>query len=46
MGLKDKVHTQAKLIAVLKKKALGEYFAEAIEEAVKRDKKLLEELSK
>jgi hypothetical protein len=46
IGLKEKVHTQAKLISVLKKIPLGVYFEKAIEEAIEKDKKLLEELSK
>jgi hypothetical protein len=41
--LKDDVHTKAKLIAVLTGTPLGKYFEKAIEDAVKRDKKLLEE---
>ena len=46
IGLPDDVHTKAKLLAVLKKKPLGKYFEDAIEEAVKKDKKLLEEVVK
>ena len=46
IGLKDKVHTQAKIIATLKKIPLGEYFEKAIEDAIKKDKKVLEELLK
>ena len=44
--LKEKVHTQAKIIAALQKKNLADYLAKAIEDAVKKDKKLLEELLK
>lgn len=44
--LKENVHTQAKILAALKKEALSEYLARAIEAAVKKDKKLLEELFK
>ena len=44
--LKPDIHTQAKLIAVLKKMPLGKYLEKAIEEAVKKDKKLLEEAAK
>jgi predicted HicB family RNase H-like nuclease len=44
--LKESTHTQAKLIAVLTKTALGKYLEKAIEDAVKRDKKLLEEVAK
>ena len=46
IGLSDDVHTQAKLIAVLKKTPLGKYMESAIAEAVKKDKKLLEEAAK
>jgi len=46
IGLEDKAHTQAKIIATLKKVPLGEYFEKAIEEAIKKDKKVLEELLK
>ncbi len=44
IGLKEDLHTQAKLIAVLKKIPLGEYLEKAIEDAVKKDKKALEEV--
>ena len=46
IGLEDKTHTQAKIIATIKKVPLGEYFKKAVEEAVKKDKKVLEELLK
>lgn len=46
IGLKEKVHTQAKVIAVLKKIPLSKYLEEAIEASVEKDKKLLEEVSK
>ncbi len=46
IGLKQEVHTQAKLIAVLKKMPLGKYLEKAIEDGVKKDKKLLEEAVK
>ena len=46
IGLKEDIHTQAKLIAVLKRMPLGKYLEKAIEEAVRRDKKLLEEVAK
>ena len=44
--LKDDTHTKAKLIAVLTGTALGKYFEKAIEEQVKKDKKLLEEVAR
>ena len=46
IGLDEKIHTQAKIVSALKKIPLGEYFEKAIEEAVKKDKNLLEELLK
>ena len=46
IGLEDKVHTQAKIISTLKKIPLGKYFEQAIEEAVKKDKKIVEEMLK
>ena len=44
--LKPEIHTRAKLIAVLTGIQLGKYLEKAIEEAVKKDKKLLEEAVK
>lgn len=41
--LKQEIHTKAKLIAVLTGTPLGKYLEKAIEEAVKKDKKLLQE---
>ncbi|MBN2453947.1 hypothetical protein JXB11_00210 [Candidatus Woesearchaeota archaeon] len=46
IGLSEDLHTQAKLIAVLTKTKLGRYFEKAIQDAVKRDKRLLEEVAK
>ncbi|MBI4438373.1 hypothetical protein HY640_00405 [Candidatus Woesearchaeota archaeon] len=46
IGLREKVHTQAKVISVLKKIPLSRYLEEAIEAAVEKDRKLLEEVSK
>jgi predicted HicB family RNase H-like nuclease len=46
IGLKEKIHTQAKIISALKKIPLGKYFEKAIEDAVEKDKKLLEEILK
>ena len=46
IGLDEKIHTQAKIIATLQKIPLGEYFEKAIEDAIKKDKKILEELIK
>lgn len=46
IGLEEKTHTQAKIIATIKKIPLGKYFQKAIEEAVKKDKSILEELFK
>jgi len=44
--LSDDAHTKAKVISVLNNITLNEYFEQAIEEAIKRDKKLLEALKK
>ena len=44
--LPEHIHTQAKTLAALKKTLLSEYLVHAIEEAVKKDKKLLEDLFK
>jgi len=46
IGLEEKVHTQAKIISAIKKIPLGMYFEQAIDEAVKKDKKVVEELLK
>jgi hypothetical protein len=46
IGLEEAVHTQAKLIAVLTKVNLEDYLKKAVEDAVKRDKKLLEEVAR
>ena len=46
IGLKEKTHTQSKLISILKKIPLGKYLEEAIEEAIEKDKKLLEKITK
>ena len=44
--LRDDTHTKAKLIAVLTGTPLGAYFQKAIDDAVKRDRKLLEEVAR
>ena len=46
IGLKDKVHAHAKIISTLKKIPLGKYLEKAIEDAVEKDKGILEELLK
>ena len=46
IGLDEKTHTQAKIIATIKKIPLGEFFEKAIKEAVEKDKTILEELLK
>jgi predicted HicB family RNase H-like nuclease len=45
IGLKDKTHTQAKLIAVLKGMTMNEYFEKAIDESIERDKELIKKVS-
>ena len=42
--LKEKNHTLAKLISALKKVTLNEYFEEAIEKAIEKDKDLIKKL--
>ena len=44
--LDEEIHTKAKIISVLKNITLNEYFEKAIEEAVSKDKKILDELKK
>lgn len=46
IGLKEKIHAQAKIIATLKKIPLNRYLELAIEGAVENDKHLLEDLLK
>jgi len=46
IGLDEKIHTQAKIISAIKKIPLGKYFEKAIEEAIKKDKKVVEEMLK
>ncbi|HLD87620.1 MAG TPA: hypothetical protein VJB12_06185 [Candidatus Nanoarchaeia archaeon] len=46
IGLQDKVHAQAKIIATVKKISLQDYLAIAIEKLVQEDKKFIEELLK
>ena len=46
IGLKEKVHTQAKVISALKKMPLSKYLEKAIEDAIEKDKKILEDLVK
>jgi predicted HicB family RNase H-like nuclease len=46
IGLKDKIHAQAKIISTLKKIPLGKFLEKAIEDAVQKEKHVLEELLK
>ncbi|MCP3686337.1 MAG: hypothetical protein GY861_27145 [bacterium] len=46
IGLKEDLHTQAKVISVLKGVPLGKYLEKAIEEAVKKDKAMIDEVTK
>ena len=46
IGLKEKVHAQAKIIATIKKIPLNKFLEEAIEKAVQENRKLLEDLLK
>jgi predicted HicB family RNase H-like nuclease len=42
--LKEEMHRQAKVIAVLKDTTLSEYLEQAIERAIESDKKLLKKI--
>lgn len=44
IGLKDETHTAAKLISIIKKIPLGKYLEKAIEDAIEKDKKILEKI--
>lgn len=46
IGLKEDNHTLAKLISTLKKVTLNEYFEDAIEKAIQKDKELILKLAK
>ena len=46
IGLKDRVHTQAKIISTLKKIPLGKFLEKAVDEYVQKEKHVLEELLK
>lgn len=46
IGLKEKVHAQAKIISTLKKIPLNKFLEEAVELAVEKDKHLLKDLLK
>jgi len=44
--LSDDLHTRAKIIAVLKGVTLNDYLARIVDEAVQRDKKVLDSIPK
>ena len=46
IGLKEKIHAQAKIISTIKKIPLNRYLEKIIEDAVERDEHLIEELIK
>jgi len=46
IGLKEKIHTQAKVISTLKGIPLGKFLEKAIEDAVERNKELIEDILK
>ena len=46
IGLKERVHAQAKIISTLKKIPLGQFLEKAIEEYVEKEKHVLEDLLK
>ncbi|MEK6943646.1 MAG: hypothetical protein AABX00_06290 [Nanoarchaeota archaeon] len=46
IGLKEKIHVQAKIISTLKKIPLNKFLEQAIEEAVEKNKDMLKEFLK
>lgn len=44
IGLSEGLHTKAKVMAVLKGMTLNEYLEQAIQKAVKKEKKMLEKI--
>ncbi|MBU1974951.1 MAG: hypothetical protein KKG59_00950 [Nanoarchaeota archaeon] len=44
--LKDDVHAKAKILSVLKDTTLNKFFEEAVEEAIKKDRYLLDKIKK
>ena len=46
IGLKEKVHMQAKIISVVKGVSLNQFIEEAIEKAIEKDKSIIKELGK
>ena len=43
IALKEETHTKSKVISVLKNITLNEYFEQAIEKGVERDKRIIKE---
>jgi hypothetical protein len=46
IALKEQIHTQAKIIAVLKTMTLNDYLTKAIEKSVDKHKNLIEKFEK
>lgn len=46
IGLKEKVHAQAKIISTLKKIPLNKFLEQAIEEAVEKNKDMIKDFLK
>jgi predicted HicB family RNase H-like nuclease len=44
IGLDEEIHTQAKIIAVLKTMTLNDYYVRAIEQAIKDNKDILKKV--
>ena len=44
--LKDNIHTEAKIVSVLRKKTLNAFLEEIITDAVQRDERLVKDLLK
>jgi len=46
IGLKEKIHAQAKIISTLKNIPLGKFLEKAIEESVKKERYILQDILK
>ncbi len=46
IGLKEKVHMQAKIMSVVKGVSLNQFIEKAIETAIEKDKNIIKELGK
>jgi len=46
IGLKEDIHTQAKIIAVLKAMTLNDYFNRAIDKAITKNKDVIKQIKR